>query len=53
VVDVFTCDAFVDSVMGDFRTSRGMKPQVSLYGRDRATLVRELRAQCAEPREGA
>jgi hypothetical protein len=46
VVDVFTCDAFVDSVMTDFRTSRGMERQISLHGRDRAALVAELRRQC-------
>jgi hypothetical protein len=53
VVDVFTCDAFVDSVMTDFRTARGMERQISLHGRDRAALVAELRRQCVEPRERA
>lgn len=47
VVDVFTCDSYVDSVMTDFRTSRGMSTQLSLHGRDRAALVAELRRQCA------
>lgn len=54
VVDVFTCDSFMGGVMGDFRTNRGMEPQVSLYGlRDRAALVAELRRQCAAPLAGS
>jgi hypothetical protein len=46
-VDVFTCDSFMDDVMGDFRTSRGMNRQVSLRGRSREAFVTELRRQCA------
>jgi hypothetical protein len=47
VVDVFTCDKYVDSVLTDFRQSRGMQRQVSMRGRDRAAFVAELRRQCA------
>jgi hypothetical protein len=50
VVDVFTCDGYVDSVLTDFRESRGMERQVSMRGRTRAALVAELRRQCQEPR---
>jgi hypothetical protein len=52
-VDVFSCDGFMDDVMGDFRTARGMERQVSLRGRSRAAFVAELRRQCAGPRGGA
>ena len=50
VVDVFSCDGFMDDVMSDFRTSRGMERQISLRGRSRAAFVAELRRQCAESR---
>ena len=53
VVDVFTCDNFADSVMGDFRTARGMQRQISYLDRDREAFVAELRRQCAVPPAGA
>lgn len=45
VVDVFTCDSYVDSVLTNFRQNHGMERQISLLGRDRAALVAELRRQ--------
>jgi hypothetical protein len=48
VVDVFTCDRFVDMVMSDFRTSRGLPRQLSIRGcGGQAGFVAELRRQCA------
>jgi hypothetical protein len=49
LVDVFTCDNFTDSVIGDFRTERGMERQISYLERDREAFVAELRRQCALP----
>jgi hypothetical protein len=53
VVDVFTCDYFTDSVIGDFRTARGMERQISYLELDREAFVAELRRQCAEPSAAA
>lgn len=53
VVDVFTCDYYVDGVMDDFRTARGMERQISYLELSREAFVAELRRQCAEPRGGA
>jgi len=52
--DVFTCDRFVNEILGDFRTDRGLQRQLSV-GRDvdRVAFAAALRQQIEAVDEGA
>jgi len=44
--DVFTCDHYVDGLLGDFRTEHGLQRQLSVGGSiDRVAFAAALRRQ--------